>query len=284
MIRRRTIASPVRVEGKGLFTDAPSAVVIVPAESGGVSISLPAADPFPATIDRLDTRPAHPAFAAMPPRLTSLSPAPDAPPVHTVEHLLSALAGLGVTDALVRVEGGEPPIGDGSAWLFVGPILGVGLRELGGGVEPVIVRDRVEITEGPASIIIEPAETPSFRYELDYGPDAPIPPQAAEWDGSPGTYAERIARARTFCLREEAEAMHAMGLFAGLTPRDMLVYGADGPIDNALWVPDEPARHKLLDLIGDLSLVGRPVLGRVVARRSGHAMNHEAARRLAALS
>lgn len=284
MIPRRTIAAAVRIEGKGLFTDTPAAVVIEPAESGGVTVLLPGVGSFSATVDHLDTRPAHPAFAAMPARLTSLSPAPDAPPVHTVEHLLSALAGLGVTDAHLRIEGGEPPIGDGSAWLFVGPILEAGLRELGGGVEPIVVRDRIEIAQGPASIVIEPAETPSFRYELDYGPDAPIPPQAAEWDGSPSTYAERIARARTFCLREEAEAMHAMGLFAGLTPRDMLVFGPDGPIDNALWVPDEPARHKLLDLIGDLSLAGRPVLGRVVARRSGHAMNHEAARRLAVLS
>jgi UDP-3-O-acyl-N-acetylglucosamine deacetylase len=76
--------------------------------------------------------------------------------------------------------------------------------------------------------------------------------------------------------------MHAMGLFEHLTPRDMLVFGADGPIDNELRFEDEPARHKLLDLIGDLSLAGRPVLGRVVAERSGHALTHEAVRRLLA--
>jgi len=280
---RRTLAGPVRVEGVGLFTGNPVAAEFLPAEQGGLRVD-PGPGPFPATIDHLDRRAAHPAFAAMPARNTALAAGPDRPPVFTVEHALAALAGLGVTDAVVRVTGGELPIGDGSAALFTGPILDRGLRELPGRVAPIVPRARLELVEGPASLSIEPADRPEFRYELDYGPGAPIPPQSASWAGDAEAFAAEIAPARTFCLRAEAEAMHAMGLFRHLTPRDMLVFGDAGPIDNTLRSPDEPARHKLLDLIGDLALAGRPIMARVVARRSGHAMNHEAARRLAALA
>jgi UDP-3-O-acyl-N-acetylglucosamine deacetylase len=132
--------------------------------------------------------------------------------------------------------------------------------------------------------VISPRRAPgcSYTYELDYGPPTPgvfaLGQQRATWDGSATQYASEVAPARTYCLEQEAMVMRSMGLFAHLTPREMLVLGTSGPIDNALRFDDEPARHKLLDLIGDLALIGAPLQADVVATRSGHALAHEAAR------
>jgi UDP-3-O-acyl-N-acetylglucosamine deacetylase len=282
---RRTLAAPVRVEGTGLFTGAPASVEFGPAPPGGAEgiVLESGGERFAVSVWRIDERPAHPAFAQMPPRSTALSASPDAAPVHTVEHALAALSGLAVTDAVVRIDGGELPIGDGSAELFTTPLAEAGFVELPGAIEPVVLDEPIVVEERGASVRLEPAESCSFEYRLDYGPGAPVPAGVAAWDGSPDAFARGIAPARTFCLQQEAEALHAMGLFRSLTPRDMLVFGAGGPIDNELRFPDEPARHKLLDMVGDLALVGRPIRARIVGERSGHALNREAARRVAAL-
>ncbi|MCW5775090.1 MAG: UDP-3-O-[3-hydroxymyristoyl] N-acetylglucosamine deacetylase [Phycisphaeraceae bacterium] len=273
---RRTLARDARVEGVALFTAAPAHCTIRPAEPGsGVlfrRLDTPEAPPFAAVRASLSDRPVHPVFRAIDPRCTTLGPAHAA--VSTVEHLLSALAGLGVTDALVEVSGLELPILDGSAAPFVDAILTAGLREIASPLAPIRLRAPVVVEAGGATIVAEPAAAFSASYSLDYGPGAPIPPQRAEWSGDPDSYRAEIAPARTFCLRAEAEAMRAAGLFAHLTPREMLVLDASGPIDNALRFPEEPARHKLLDLIGDLALLGRPLLARVEAERSGHALTH----------
>lgn len=281
-IPRQTVRTAVRIEGVGLFTGSGAGATIEPSDSGGI-VFVRAGRSIPATIGHLSSEPAHPAFAQMPPRNTSVGA--EGGVVHTVEHVLAALAGLGITDALVRMDGDELPIGDGSASLFTDPIVDAGVRTIGETtIEPVTVREPIRIESGSASITIEPSEHALYVYCLDYGDGSPIPSGDAVWDGTPGQFAQQIAPARTFCLQAEAEAMHGAGLFEHLTPRDMLVFGPDGPIDNTLRFPDEPARHKLLDLIGDLSLVGRPLRARVIAERSGHALNHEAARRVLALA
>ncbi len=273
---RRTLARGARVEGVGLFTAAAARCTIRPSGPGtGVLLrrsDVPGAPPFPAALASLSDRPVHPAFRAIDPRCTTLGPAHAG--VSTVEHVLSALAGLGVTDALVEVSGPELPILDGSAAPFVGAILDAGLHEIAPPSAPIRLRAPVVVEAGGATIAAEPADAFSASYSLDYGPGSPVPAQRAEWSGDPSAYAAEIAPARTFCLRAEAEAMRAAGLFAHLTPRDMLVLDAAGPIDNTLRFPDEPARHKLLDLIGDLALLGRPLLARVRAERSGHALTH----------
>jgi UDP-3-O-acyl-N-acetylglucosamine deacetylase len=125
-------------------------------------------------------------------------------------------------------------------------------------------------------------------YHLDYGPGAPIAPQTVRFLSMPGSdeYATAIAPARTFSTLDEAVAMRKMGLFAHLTAAEMLVIGPDGPVENAYRFSDEPARHKLLDMLGDLALATggtRPIQGRVTAWRSGHALNHAMARRLGGL-
>jgi UDP-3-O-acyl-N-acetylglucosamine deacetylase len=281
---RRTLARPATVSGLGLFCEAQCSVTIRPALAGivltrrGVSI--------PATIEHLSSHPAHAAFETMPPRSTSLDLA-DGTVILTVEHLLSALAGLGVSAAEIEIEGPELPIGDGSAQAFTAAMLEAGLVDLDeqpaplpGSLAAFTVGDPGD-PHGPR-IEVTPAPSPSFVYHLDYGSKSPIPAQHAQWDGTPEAYTREIAPARTYCLDYEAQAMHDAGLFKSFTPRDLLVIGKDGPIDNAYRFENEPARHKLLDLIGDVALAGLPLAPvRIEAFGSGHALNHEVARRLA---
>ncbi len=229
----------------------------------------------------------------MPPRNTALEAAGAA--IHTVEHLLAALAAAGVTDAEIEFHGPEVPIDDGSADIFTAEIHNAGLRTLPGPTpEPIVVREPFEVVsdDARARVRFEPlprAVQPTFTYRLDYGQDAPIPRSEARWDGTPEDFAAHIAPARTFCLAREAGQMQALGLFAHLDASHMLVIEDEGerrgaPLaGNALRFPDEPARHKLLDLIGDLALIARPLRARVIAERSGHALHHKAARALLAL-
>lgn len=204
----------------------------------------------------------------------------------TVEHVLSALAGMGVWDACVVLEGDEVPIDDGSAKAFVE--LARHLKRAGVGgmsaadVEPIVLRERVEVRDaGGAWIVGEPLDGIEYAYELDYGAGAPIEPQRAVWRGDAEEYVREIAPARTFSLRAEAEIARAAGLFGHLTPAEMVVVGDDGqPMANAWRMEHEPAKHKLLDLIGDLALLGRPLHAKVTAHRSGHAMTHEFCRRV----
>ncbi len=305
MTRRTLAAATSHIEGVGLFTAAPARVRFAPAGASGmpgIAIAVNGREAFPATIAALHTQPLHPAFAQMPARSTNLAGASGV--AATVEHAMAALAGLGVTDAVIEIETGAPgngaaggpvaelPILDGSAQDFVRAIRSAGLAEVPAdraSPKPIAPEAVVEVVDGPASIRLEPAEGFSCVYELDYSGVGPVPPIAAqrvEWSGDADRFASDIAPARTFSLAPEAQAMQAAGLCTHLTPREMLVLNpatADAPaspIDNELRFSDEPARHKLLDLIGDLALAGAPIRGRVVAHRSGHATTHAFVRAL----
>lgn len=267
------------VTGCGLFSGRVSGVTIGPSAAGGISLKREGAG-VAATTAAVSADAGWTGLpAGVPMRNTTLGAG--AAVFATIEHLMSALAGLGVWSAEVRFEGGpEAPILDGSAlpWvLALRPALAAGSA-----VEPLVLRERVEVAQGDASIVATPrARGWTCTYKLDYGGGSPIPAQRASWEGCPEAYAAEIAPARTFSLRREAEAARAMGLFGHLTPREMIVVGDDGrPIDNAWRMPSEPAAHKLLDLIGDLGLLGRPLQADVVATRSGHGLTHEFCRRV----
>lgn len=117
-----------------------------------------------------------------------------------------------------------------------------------------------------------------IHYDLDYGPSGPIGRQRYSLVVTPETYVREIAPARTFVTKAEADQLLASGLGQHLTYDDILVFGEDGPIENTLRFPDECVRHKILDLLGDLALLGRPIVGRIYARKSGHTLNHELVR------
>ncbi len=248
---------------------------------------------IPATIDYLSDKPVHPAFENLPPRCTTIAaPGEEDASVATIEHVMSALTGLGVTDAIIEIDGPEMPIFDGSAMPYVIQLNAIGLKELDATIDPIIIREPIRVESDDAWIEASPADedtisdskTPlacSYTYDLDYGPNPAIQPQSATWTTGED-YAHTVAPARTFSLEHEARAMQAAGLFKHLSTRDLLVLGPLGPIDNELRFENEPARHKLLDLIGDLALAGSPLIGHFSAHKAGHALNHEMARRLIA--
>jgi UDP-3-O-acyl N-acetylglucosamine deacetylase len=273
------------VTGIGLFTGKDSAVTLRAGDPrSGITLATPSARTR-TDIHALSTTPPHPAFANLAPRQTALRVGDHT--VFTVEHLLAAIAGCAAGDVVCDVQGPEIPIDDGSAHAFARAIESIGLVSASTQT-PTVIRAHATITstDGSASIELVPAKDTRYVYELDYGPHAPIAPATVEWNGSPRDFITAIAPARTFSLAAEADAMRAAGLFTRFTPKDLLVITPDGSaIDNALRSPDEPALHKLLDLIGDLALIGggRPIQGHIIARRSGHALNHAAARRIAAM-
>ncbi len=282
---RKTVASPAAIRGVTLFTAADAEVTIQPAQPGreqGIRFVNAASpeQPIPATVGH----------AIDEPRRTVLAAGPGAV-VQTVEHILSALAAFGITDATVELRGPEIPILDGSSLPFAEALAAAGVAEIDSEpLRPILLDRRIVVEEAGATVEMTPRDRPgcSFSYHLDYGPQAPIPAQQASFSfppgGDPSGYMDQIAPARTFSTLPEVLALRKMGLFAHLEPADMLVFGPDGPIDNALRFADEPARHKVLDLIGDLALAGRPVQADIVATRSGHSLNRRAAAALASLA
>lgn len=289
-LQRRTLVGAARVSGIGLFTGKQAQVVIKAGAAGdGVVFrrtDLPGAPTVPARIQHVVSEQRRTVLQGA--AGTGASTAR----IETVEHILSALAGLGITDAHIDVDGPEIPIGDGSAAPFTSELRAAGIAPLPNTSE-TLTRITAPMTacDRGGQIDILPLDDGrvgcEYIYVLDYGPGSPIPPQqatffvAATSDGA--EYEAVVAPARTFSTLAEATVMRQMGMFTQFTPKDLLVIGPDGPVDNALRFANEPAMHKLLDTVGDLSLCGRRIVGRVVATRSGHALNHEMARMLAAL-
>lgn len=280
---RRTLAKPTTIHGTGLFTDAPALATLSPAAAGTGLAFFHHNTRIDATIINLAPSPID-AFKHLPARHTCLSL--DAARATTTEHLLAALRGLGITDATITLgDSGELPIGDGSAKLFTDAIADAGTADLDDEITPITLTEPITVTQGNASITASPATTTSYTYIYEPGDNTPLPRQTATWNTDTHDFAAHIAPARTFSFQHEAEQMQAMGLFTSFTPRDLLVLDTAGaPIDNTLRFDNEPARHKLLDLVGDLSLAGAPIVATITATGSGHSLNHELARKLAQLA
>jgi len=176
---------------------------------------------------------------------------------------------------------------DGSCLPLVERFRDAGICEQDALREVCTVTEMVRIVDGDTEIIALPPLDPEreeleITYDLDYGSSGPIGRQVYQITLSPDGFAANIAPARTFVLRQEAEALLAAGMGKHLTPADIIVFGDDGPIDNELRFPDECARHKILDIIGDLALLGCPIVGRIHARKTGHSHNHALVRALRA--
>jgi len=274
--RQRTVASAATVAGKGLLLGREATLTILPAPPDhGIVFERTDLD-RPAVIPALVTNVVPNA------RRTTLKSGEAT--IETVEHCMSALRGLGIDNALLRLSGPELPCGDGSAMPFVGAVQAAGLADQDAPRRTYKLTQAIVVEEGDASIAAIPCDSPAgmrVMYDLDYGRNASrIPHQSWSWDPARDDYVAEIAPARTFSLKEEAEALWQAGLCRHLTPRDVLVIGDEGPIDNAYRFPDEPVRHKLLDCIGDLALVGTVIECQVVANRSGHGLNRQLGMRL----
>jgi UDP-3-O-acyl N-acetylglucosamine deacetylase len=271
---QRTIAAPAEVAGIGYLTGARVRLRFLPAppSSGVVFV-------------RADLRsrpqiPAHVSCVTGTQRRTTLGHAPAQ--VSLVEHVLGALAGLRIDNCVVELDAPEPPGLDGSCQAFVDALYDAELVLQSASRVSWSVDESLLVTAGGATLALHPAEGPGLRmtYFLDYGLTSPIARQSHTIELTPSTFAEQIACCRTFLLEEEAIEMRRQGFGKHTTPRDLVVFGPHGPIDNQLRFANEPARHKVLDMIGDLSLLGADLCGHVIAYRSGHPLNVEMVRAL----
>ncbi len=192
--------------------------------------------------------------------------------ISTTEHLLSAFTGLGVDNATVELDNLELPILDGSALPFVELIQSVGLRKQRRPRRYMRILREVEMREGNKFISVYPAETYSVSYSINF-PHPLIGKETFQVELSNGSYLKNIAAARTFGSREDEKAMRNMGLIRGASRDNCIVLTRDGVENGPLRFPDEFVRHKVLDLVGDLALLGKPILGKIVADRAGHSMH-----------
>lgn len=273
---QQTISSPVELTGRGLFTGEQVVLRFQPADAdAGVVFVREDQSPPVEVAARVEN---------VAKRLRRTSIRNGTVQIETIEHCMSALAGLGIDNAIVRLNGNEVPSLEGSSQPFVDKLKEAGIVSLDKPRQVFRIPETVRVADGPAYVMATPAsedeDALEILYDLNYGPDSPIGQQVYKIRLTPETFEEQVASARTFLMKEEAEQFRAAGLGQHVTYDDILVFGEEGPIENTLRFPDECVRHKILDLIGDLFLFGRFVVGHVFARQSGHALNHELVRRL----
>jgi len=192
--------------------------------------------------------------------------------ISTTEHLLAALMGMGIDNAIVELDNLELPILDGSALPFVEMVQRAGIRKQRRRRICMRILRSVELREGDKFIAIYPAESYSVSYRINF-PHPMIGAETYTSELTPEVFQREIAPARTFGFLQDERAMRNMGLIRGVSRENCIVLDRDTVTNGPLRYPDEFVRHKMLDLIGDLALLGRRILGRVVADRAGHAMH-----------
>ena len=268
-----TLKRAITLVGMGLHSGRPARLVLRPATEGGIRfrrVDVTDRDNLiPARFDRVtDTT------------LCTLLSNEAGVSVGTVEHLMAALAGTGVTHAEIEIDGPEVPIMDGSAQRFVSAILRVGLAEVPGPLRAIRILKPVRYESGDVVAELTPAETLSIDFEIEF-PDAAIGHQERTLSMVNGAFVHELADCRTFCRRQDVEQMQAHGLALG------------GSLDNAVVVDgervlnpggfrrsDECVRHKMLDALGDLYLAGAPILGAYRGVRAGHGATNRLLRAL----
>jgi UDP-3-O-[3-hydroxymyristoyl] N-acetylglucosamine deacetylase len=268
---QRTIRDASVIYGLGLHSGGRTGMVVqpLPPDAGIHFITLP----------RGVTMPAHVSAVAETDYATTLTR--DGQSIRTVEHLLSALHACGVTNMLVKVHG-EIPVLDGSALSFLEHLEKVGIVDQDAPVKELVIDKHYEVGGGrDKSLVIEPADFFSVSYLLRYPP--PVGEQFYEFTFTGcDAYREEIAPARTFGFMRDLKMMNELGLGTGGRLDNFILVGEDNVINTELRFPDEFVRHKILDIIGDLYLLGFPVRGKVTARLTGHRDNIEIQRQILA--
>jgi len=259
------------MEGRGLHGGRPCSVTVAPADSGGLRfLHVASGTVIPATAEHAECGAA---------RATALSRG--GARIGTVEHLLSALSGLGVDHAAAAVDGDELPILDGSCGGWARAIAKAGLRDLPSPRACIRVLKAVCVASGGRRISVGPAGGLVISCTIDF-PCPSIGRQSLELPITPDRYRRELADARTFCMERDIAAMRARGLALGGSLDNAVVFDDDRCLNGPLRFHDEAVRHKMLDIVGDMALLGAPLLGRVEAFAAGHAMHVELARRLLA--
>jgi UDP-3-O-[3-hydroxymyristoyl] N-acetylglucosamine deacetylase len=263
LIQEQTLRSAVACSGIGLHSGAPVFLQILPAPPGtGIVFRRTDLDGF--QIEANGHNVARVSYATSLMKKGVL--------ISTTEHLLSAFTGLGVDNAIVELDNLELPILDGSALPFVELIQKAGIRKQRRPRRYMKILREVEMREGNKFISVYPANSYSVSYSINF-PHPLIGKETFQVELSNGSYLRNIAAARTFGSREDEKAMRNMGLIRGASSDNCIVLTRDGVENGPLRFPDEFVRHKVLDLVGDLALLGKPILGKIVADRAGHAMH-----------
>lgn len=271
---QKTIKESVKLAGKGLFGGQDATVTFHPApeETGIVFVRTDVANAvrIPAVAPNIAERS----------RRTSIKKGEVS--IETVEHCLAAIHALEIDNIVIEVEGPELPAPDCSSAQYVTILKQAGLVEQTNPRKEFVIRRAVYVNAGDATIYALPQADGdlSITYDLDYSAHAGIGRQIYSYQLAPDSFETGMASARSFLLEMEAKQFQARGIGTHIGPDDILVIDADGPVKNTYRWPNECVRHKIVDLIGDLTLVGRPVVGRIVAYKSGHALNQQLARKL----
>ncbi|MCB1184886.1 bifunctional UDP-3-O-[3-hydroxymyristoyl] N-acetylglucosamine deacetylase/3-hydroxyacyl-ACP dehydratase [bacterium] len=274
---QKTVKSEVSVSGVGLHSGASSRMTFAPAPiNTGLVFVVPGPEgdiEIPAVVENVTGEQDLV-------RATTL--AKDGVTIHTVEHVLAAMSGMGITNCYIRLEGGEPPVATcGSSLTYVEMIDEAGVQDQGLPAMTYKINRPVSWRNGDVEVTAEPADTFLVSFSITYD-DAAIGTQEATYEVRPWVFRDEIAPARTFALMRDVAQLQEMGLVKGGSFENALVFD-DGVLAGGqqLRFPDECVRHKILDLIGDLALLGMPIQGHVKARLSGHAANVEFTRLLA---
>jgi UDP-3-O-[3-hydroxymyristoyl] N-acetylglucosamine deacetylase len=258
----QTIAEPIELQGIGLHSGAPVNLRLLPAAAGsGIVFRRTDLDDFEIPANGRNVAKVSYATSLM--RQGVL--------ISTTEHLLSALVGMGVDNAIIELDNLELPILDGSALPYVQAFLDAGIRTQRRRRETIRVLRPVEVREGNKFIGVYPGSGYTIQYSIDF--PSPIGKQKARVDLAAETYGHSIAPARTFGYKADEQKLRDMGLIRGANADNAIILGTNGPENGPLRFKDEYVRHKVLDLIGDLALAGRRIEGHVVAERAGHAMH-----------
>jgi len=269
---QRTVGKRVSCSGVGLHSGKPATLTLAPAApDAGISfVRRDLGVEIPARADKVvDT-------------MLSTSLGCGGARIATVEHVLAALTGMGVDNCRIEVDGPEIPILDGSAAPFVYLLQEAGVRTQRTGKRFLIVQKTVELRDREKLARVEPARELSIRFTVDFNHPL-ITDQTCEFVFSDRAFAREVARARTFGFLRDIEKMKAAGLALGGSLDNAIVVDEFSILNpGGLRFPDEFARHKVLDALGDVTLLGMPLIARFVARRSGHAMNQALVRKLLA--
>jgi UDP-3-O-[3-hydroxymyristoyl] N-acetylglucosamine deacetylase len=264
-MHRKTINAPVAIEGIGLHSGIYTRVELRPAPAGS-GIAFVRADLDGLRIPALQSSTTALDYAT--------SVGRDDVSIGTIEHLLAAIVAAGLTDLDIVVDGAEVPIVDGSALPFIHLIEAAGVRELDATIEPIRIREAIEVREGDKFVRIEPTRTNTLqiRYNVDFAHPA-IGKQSMKLELNAENFTKKVAGARTFGFLRDVEKMRAAGLARGGSVENCIVLDDHRVINGALRYSDEFVRHKVLDLVGDLALLGRPLIGEISASRAGHALH-----------
>ncbi|HET7552933.1 MAG TPA: bifunctional UDP-3-O-[3-hydroxymyristoyl] N-acetylglucosamine deacetylase/3-hydroxyacyl-ACP dehydratase [Gemmatimonadaceae bacterium] len=259
--RRNSIRECISLDGVGLHLGKPCRLTFRPAEAeSGIAfrrLDLPGEPVTPALVEH----------AVLSERRTQLGTGEHA--LHTVEHVLAAVAAHEIDDVVIEMDGPEPPILDGSAGPFFDALSKVGLAPRRGVVRYLDIPERLTVTDGESVYEAEPATQLTLKVTIEF-PHPLIGRQSCEFPITPETFARELAPARTFGFVKEVEALRSRGLIRGGSTESAIVLDDEGVVDNTLRWSDEFARHKTMDCVGDLALAGRRVRARVAALKPSH--------------